>query len=308
MKKVLVIGSTVVDVIINVDYLPRTTEDVHVRSQETSLGGCAYNVSDMIRHFGVPYTLFSPIGTGIYGDWIRARFAERGLVCPLPTPAMDNGCCYCFVEESGERTFISNHGAEYLICDEWLRQIDVSALAAVYVCGLEVEEKTGGDIVRFLERAAAAGVRVYFAPGPRINRIGEDLLGRIFRCRPVVHLNADEVCSYTRQPVVEDAARALYARTGAPVIVTNGSGGAYFYADGALCHVAPVAAPRIADTIGAGDAHIGACIACLESGMSLAEAVRAANRAASAVVGVKGALLPDEAFRALFGSAPAAQG
>lgn len=32
MKKVLVIGSTVVDVIINVDHLPTTQEDVHVIS------------------------------------------------------------------------------------------------------------------------------------------------------------------------------------------------------------------------------------------------------------------------------------
>lgn len=47
MKKVLIIGSTVVDIIVNlVDSLPKTGEDVHIRSQHMSLGGCAYNVSD----------------------------------------------------------------------------------------------------------------------------------------------------------------------------------------------------------------------------------------------------------------------
>ena len=71
MKKVLVIGSTVVDVVVNlVDHLPKTGEDVHIRSQHMSLGGCAYNVSDSIRHFQVPYILFSPIGTGVYGNFI----------------------------------------------------------------------------------------------------------------------------------------------------------------------------------------------------------------------------------------------
>ena len=50
MKKALIIGSTVVDVIVNlVDSLPTTGEDVHVRSQHMSLGGCAYNVSDSVR-------------------------------------------------------------------------------------------------------------------------------------------------------------------------------------------------------------------------------------------------------------------
>ena len=71
MKKVLVIGSTVVDVIINVDHLPTTQEDVHVISQHMSLGGCAFNTSDMIRHFEVPYILFSPVGTGAYGEFVR---------------------------------------------------------------------------------------------------------------------------------------------------------------------------------------------------------------------------------------------
>ena len=58
-EKALIIGSTVVDVIVNlVDSLPTTGEDVHVRSQHMSLGGCAYNVSDSVRHFQVPYILF----------------------------------------------------------------------------------------------------------------------------------------------------------------------------------------------------------------------------------------------------------
>ncbi|MDD7078690.1 MAG: PfkB family carbohydrate kinase, partial [Lachnospiraceae bacterium] len=77
MKKTLVIGSTVVDVIINVDHLPRTQEDVHVITQRMSLGGCAYNTSDMIRHFQVPYILFSPVGTGAYGDFVRTELQKR---------------------------------------------------------------------------------------------------------------------------------------------------------------------------------------------------------------------------------------
>ena len=124
MKKVLVIGSTVVDVIVALeDHLPRTGEDVHVRRQHMSLGGCAYNVSDSIRHFQVPYTLFSPVGTGIYGHFVREELKKRGIVSPIPTPDRENGCCYCFVESSGERTFISYHGAEYLFQKEWFEAL-----------------------------------------------------------------------------------------------------------------------------------------------------------------------------------------
>lgn len=299
MKKILVIGSTVVDVIITVDHLPRTTEDVHVITQETALGGCAYNVSDTIRHFGTPYTLFSPIGTGIYGDYIRSEFAKRGLSSPLPTPNKDNGCCYCFVEESGERTFISNHGAEYLIYDEWLREVDVTELSHVYVCGLEVEETTGPDVVKFMERASAAGVTIWFAPGPRLERLPDELVERIFALSPIIHLNADEVCLFTGEATVEAAAAALYSKTGNTVIVTDGENGAYHYDGVALVYAEPFPAKQVVDTIGAGDSHIGACIACCAMGKSMHEAICIANRVASAVVSVKGGCLSGDEFDAL---------
>ena len=66
MKNVLVVGSAVVDVIINLDHLPGKEEDVHVLSQQMSLGGCAYNTFEIIRHFAVPCIPFFPVGTGIY--------------------------------------------------------------------------------------------------------------------------------------------------------------------------------------------------------------------------------------------------
>ena len=73
MKNVLVVGSAVVDVIINLDHLPGKEEDVHVLSQQMSLGGCAYNTFEIIRHFDVPCIPFFPVGTGIYGHFVRTH-------------------------------------------------------------------------------------------------------------------------------------------------------------------------------------------------------------------------------------------
>ena len=166
MKKVLVIGSTVVDIIVQLeDRLPKTGEDVHVLSQRMSLGGCAYNVSDSIRHFQVPYILFSPIGTGVYGSFVRQELANRGISTPIPTPSMDNGCCYCFVESTGERTFVCHHGAEYRFQKEWFRLVPLDEIDTVYICGLEIEETTGSVIVSFLEEHPY--LAVFFAPGPQ---------------------------------------------------------------------------------------------------------------------------------------------
>ena len=166
-KEILVIGSTVADIIINVNVLPTTAQDIHVKSQTTSLGGCAYNVSAMIDLFGVPYTLFSPVGKGMYGDFVRKELDARGLISPVPTPENENGCCYCFVEESGERTFISYHGAEYLFEKEWFDVLNPDRFSYAYICGLEIEDKTGDVIVDFLEKSK---IKPVFAPGPRIDK------------------------------------------------------------------------------------------------------------------------------------------
>ena len=298
MKKILVIGSTVVDMIINVDHLPTTKADIHISSQTASMGGCAYNVSDTIRNFGTPNILFSPVGTGIYGDFVRNGLRKQGLISPIPPVDMDNGCCYCFVEESGERTFVSYHGAEYLIHEEWLNEVDMDDIYSVYICGLEIEETTGVEIVRFLEKHPQ--VPVYFAPGPRIMRINSDLLERLYKLHPIMHLNDDEIKEYFATDDIKGAMEKMYALTENTVIVTLGEKGAAWYDGSEHCHAAAVKVDNVVDTIGAGDSHVGAVMACIHGGMTMAEAVITANKVAAAVVGVKGALLSQEEFDAVF--------
>ena len=297
MKKIFVIGSTVVDMIINVDHLPTTKADIHISSQTASMGGCAYNVSDTIRNFGTPNVLFSPVGSGIYGDFVRNGLRKKGLISPIPPVDMDNGCCYCFVEESGERTFVSYHGAEYLIQSEWLEEIDIEEVHSIYICGLEIEEKTGENIVKWLEKHPQ--IPVFFAPGPRIMRIDTALLDRIYKLHPVMHLNDDEIKEYFATEDVNKAMVDMYAKTENTVIVTLGDKGAAWY-DGTQVQIAPpVKVDAVVDTIGAGDSHIGAVMAGLYNGKTMAQAIADANKVAAAVVQVKGALLTQEEFDAV---------
>lgn len=297
MKRVLVIGSTVVDVVVDlVDHLPKTGEDVHIKNQQMSLGGCAYNVSDSIRHFQVPYTLFSPVGTGIYGYYVREHLKEKGITTPIPTPNMDNGCCYCFVESTGERTFISYHGAEYLFQKEWFDLIPDEEIDTVYICGLEIEETTGENIIEYLEKHPE--FTVFFAPGPRLTVIDPLKVDRLYKLSPILHLNETEALDVSKKTTIREAAAFLYEKTHNLVIITLGEKGCYYY-DGTIDHLVPPVPTSQIDTIGAGDSHIGSVIACLKQGDSVEEAIQKANLVSSCVVGKKGALLPDEDFQKL---------
>ncbi len=108
MGKCLVIGSTVCDVMIYLDQLPGRQGDAHIDKQVLSLGGCAFNVVNILHHMGVDYDFISPVGTGIYGHFVRNELEKIGIE-PRVLVERANGCCYCFIESDGERTFLSDH-------------------------------------------------------------------------------------------------------------------------------------------------------------------------------------------------------
>ena len=70
MKKSLIIGAAMLDIVMQIDELPKKGEDVYACSQEMTVGGCAYNVADILKRFSVPYTLFAPVGNGFYAGFI----------------------------------------------------------------------------------------------------------------------------------------------------------------------------------------------------------------------------------------------
>lgn len=302
MKKTLVIGSTVVDIIIGVKSLPKTQEDTHTTFHKMNLGGCAYNVSEILRQSKTPYILCSPVGAGAYGRFVEENLIKKNIPIFVKTPEVENGCCYCFVEESGERTFISHHGAEYLFSKNWVENLDLSEIDSIYICGLEIEEKTGAEIVSWLEQIQNPSVKIFFAPGPRLTKIDHNLLKRIFALNPIIHLNETESLDFSKKSDVIEAAKYLFGLCNNFLFITLGEKGCLFF-DGKTFQIVPVNKSSektvVVDTIGAGDSHIGALIAALKRGKSLQESCELANTVSKAVVSVAGASLSDSQFNSL---------
>lgn len=284
----LVIGSTVTDIIINVPRLPRTGEDVHVISQQMSLGGCAYNVFHTARLLGAQARLFSPIGSGLYGDYVFDQLQKQGIQSPIPRQEAPNGCCYCLVDGEGERTFLCHRGAEYHFQREWLSALDASRIDCVYLCGLEAEEEDNEVLADFLEETR---LPFWFAPGPRITLIPPRRMARILSLRPRLHLNRHEALTFTGEGDAAAAARSLNRLTGNDVVITLGPEGALCLSGGEV-RLVPGCPAQVRDTIGAGDSHQGALLAGMQKGLSLFEAAALANRVSALVVAQSGACLP----------------
>lgn len=299
MKKTLVIGSTVLDIIIQIDHLPKTSEDIHINGQRMALGGCAYNAADILRKFKIPYTLLSPIGTGRYAQIVETMLQEKGMESSVKLDSDDNGFCLCMVEKDGERTFVVHHGVEYSFKKEWISKEMKAEYDSVYISGLEIEETDGVEIIEFIEENPQ--YQVYFAPGPRLSKIDNEKLDRIFALGPVIHLNEKEAMELSKTSQYEDAAKIIHGLTNNTVIITLGSKGAYYFEDGQGNFV-PGERAIVVDTIGAGDSHIGAIMASVKMGFSMRQAVERANKISAAVVGVQGSSLPEEQFASLLDS------
>ena len=314
MKRLLIIGSTCVDVILRLDHLPTTGEDMHP-VQRFAMGGCAFNVAQVPKAYDVDLRFVTPIGDhGVFSDFVRAHLDNAGFRGPITVPDSENGCCYCLVERSGERTFLSVHGVEYSFHAEYMDAFAGERFDYTYICGLEVEETTGGELVAWLEAHPDITGTVVYAPGPRGIEVDANRTERILALHPILHLNEQEALSLAgisdsgdhvlagmsdsenstlagmsgSENHVLAAAQALHAKTGNMVIVTCGADGVlWISADGSV-HSAPSVPSTVVDTIGAGDSHCGAVLTGLTLGWSEDDTMRFANQIASEVVAQEG--------------------
>ena len=166
-KKLLVIGSTCVDVIIKLDHLPKTGEDMHPEWQHFAMGGCAYNVSHIPKGCGMDVTLVTPVGTeGVYSGFVKANLMRQSIKGPVTVDGAENGCCYCFVEKDGERTFVSVHGVEYSFHESYMDKLKGQSFDYTYICGLEVEENTGYELIEWLEKHVKYTISNHYSAYP----------------------------------------------------------------------------------------------------------------------------------------------
>ena len=293
MSKALVIGSTVCDIMIYLDRLPSREGDAHIHEQTWSLGGCAFNVVSVLHALGQKVDFISPVGTGIYGDFVRAELEKLDIQSPISV-AGANGCCYCFIESDGERTFLSDHGVEYGFQKEWLQSLELESYDAIYLCGLEVEEPTGMELIQSVSKLEG---QVIFAPGPRGLLIPKDRLEAIYDLQPILHLNELEAKAFSACEEIPEAAKKLHQRTGQLVVVTLGEKGAIAY-DGNWYKAAGFPT-EVLDTVGAGDSHLGAFLAASLQGVYVEDALTFANRLASKVVATRGVHLERHHYHAL---------
>lgn len=283
-KKILVLGAIYVDVIVNVNELPLSGEDVTGNLRTTTLGGSAYNAQCAIQYSGGQSDLFAPVGQGIYSDIIQKEFNERHIEIMVKDDSKDNGWVLSMIEKNGQRTFLTIHGVEQSWKESWLGNIDLSEYGYFYISGYQLENDQISFMLINHIKNKHIGAKVLFDASPRVKYLSKETLSRILVPGTIVHCNEEEAKVLVHKNVsYQEAARILFDKTGEPVVITLGNKGVYCF-DGKnnidVCGEKVV----VVNTLGAGDSHCGTFLVGLQRGMGLYDSLSLANHVSAKVV------------------------
>ena len=291
--KTLVIGAAIVDMVMQVDRIPKSGEDVIGKDTKVMVGGCAYNVASTMHNLDCDHDLCVPVGNGMYASIVRKKLLENGYPILIQDDTDDNGFCLCLVEKNGERTFITVQGVEGNFKTSWFDTLDMNDYDNIYLAGYQVCDHNGSVVAQWMR--TLENKTIYFAPGPVICDIDPETMTQLMKLNPILHLNEKELFDFTKETDLDTALHTLYRKNHNLIIVTLGSRGAAYY-DGTHITPIPSVPVSVVDTIGAGDSHIGAIISGISKGLSIQDSIKTANKVSACIVGIQGAVITKEDF------------
>lgn len=287
MKKIIVVGSSNVDLTVRVRRLPLPGETIRGATLLRTNGGKGANQAVAAARLGADVVFITCLGNDASGGMLSAQFAADGIdTSCIKLSATPTGTALIFVDDNAENCIAVAPGS-----NNDLLPADIDAArstmegASYLLVQLVIPMPT---VVRAVELAHSLGIKTIMNPAP-MNPVPEDLFSRIWLITP----NQTEAEQLTGVHVEseDDAARAaevLFAKGVKNVIVTLGSKGSLVCTPEGREFV-PSRKVKAIDTTGAGDVYNGALVAALSQGKSLIEAARVATLASSIAVTRMGA-------------------
>lgn len=286
---VAILGIFAADLVFRASRQPAIGETLLGSGFHMSPGGKGSNQAVAAARAGARVTFISRIGQDAFGGMALAAWAKEGIDARVVQSASEpTGAASIFVnDETGENAIIVVPGAASTI---GLADIDAAAdaIAASKVFVTQLEQPIAAAR-RGLEIARAAGVITLFNPAP-----AAALPGDIYPLCDYVIPNESEAASLTGVNVAsaDDARRAgdvLLKKGARATLITLGDKGAVFHGRDRSVYLAAFFAGRAVDTVGAGDAFVGAFAAALARDLDPIDAARFASAAAGISVTRAGA-------------------
>ena len=279
-KKIIVIGSSNMDMVVKTNHIPVPGETVLSGSFFMNPGGKGANQAVAAARLGGDITFVTKLGNDVFGKQFSQLFNDEGIDTSfiLSDDEFPSGVALITVDQSGENSIVVASGANaYLHSSDVEPALDQIAQSEIMLVQLEIPMETVGFVVNY---AASKNVKVILNPAPA-NILSQDLLNNIDILTPnkteAGMLSGIEVTDIESAKM---AAMEICKKGVKNVVVTMGSLGAVVCQQG-RCSVLLASKVETIDTTAAGDVFNGALAVALIEGKDLEEAVAFANEAAA---------------------------
>jgi ribokinase len=275
---IVVVGSTMIDMLTYSKKIPGSGETVIGDSFITGFGGKGANQATMARRFGVKVSMVNTLGDDVFGDSTLSNFKAQGFNTDFVRRAPGaSGVAPIWVEPDGTNRIICVPGANNAMTEEQSQSaIETLPNISVVIGQLEIPQNVTAAAFR---TARSKGIRTILNPAP-FAPISPELLSVSDWIIP----NETEFASMhpaglspVSDEIIQEFAQSLNCR----FAVTLGEAGAAFTTrDNQVVRVFAPSVKAI-DTTGAGDAFVGAFAVGLALGLDDATAVRLGTECAS---------------------------
>jgi hypothetical protein len=278
LQKLISTASALIDQISFVPNLPLPGDDVVASRTVTLLGG-SLNLETACARLGMQVSHATPIGNGPRADQVRAAYAAEGidLVANEAFSSGDTGLCITLVEPSGQRSFITQSGAEAKRSFAELSSYEYPADAWLHMLGYELAYQSSKAAFKELILSGLVKSKIVFDPSPWVAQIDREVLEWFGKNAALISCNEGEY------PVLEP-----FIDEDRLVLVRRGARGSELRVGGQVIASAASRATTVLDTTGAGDVHTGAFLAALAKGLEMQECLETANRCAEWVIAREG--------------------
>jgi ribokinase len=278
---IVVVGSINMDLVVHTPRLPVPGETVLGGNLQTSGGGKGANQAVAAARLGSPTVMLGCLGQDSFGDELFAGLENAGVDCShvKRVPGVNSGVALIGIEDGTRDNFIiASGGANRLLhAADIESHADVITGAAVLVCQLEVPLDA---VQAALQLAKQHGTRTILNAAPYCEFPAEWLA-----LVDVLIVNETEAARLSGLPVheleeIEHASAVLLGRGVGAVVITLGARGAH-YVDAHQRAYYPAYPVQPVDTVGAGDAFVGAFAVALAEARDVEETLRFSNAVAA---------------------------
>lgn len=284
-RRLVLVGSVLVDVLMRVELLPERGTDVLARGAHAEVG-FGRGVLAAARRHGMPAAFAGRYGSGPFGTQVRAALVQDGVDMLIPLPARgDSGFRIGFVETGGARTSATSPGVETTLDRQSLDRLSIRDDDAVYVSGYDLTYPKSGSAIAGWASALPRPTALVFDPGPLVDDIPWEVQQQVLRRCDMVTMSAraSQQLSGSGRPRAAVAALREYAPRLRAAVLRQGADGCWVQDTNGSTKGTQVPAPPIdpVDTTGRAGAHTGVLLAYLARGTSLRDAALHANAAAA---------------------------